>query len=88
MPGGGIPRLSGEEDGDAGSLPMPACLGHRGNSGGGKPPTPTVHPMRHAAPLDGTEQQAPCHIPVCQESGSKEAADSGGEAEGEPGTGL
>ena len=60
LPSGGITRSSGDEDVDAGSLPIPACPGHRGNYGGGKPPPSMVHPMRHAGPPEGTERQAPC----------------------------
>ena len=45
LPGEGMPGPSGDEDDNAGSLPIPACLGHCGHSGGGKPPPPTVHPM-------------------------------------------
>ena len=51
LPGGGIPRTSGDEDDDAGTFYAPACTGHRGNFGGGKHPSPTVPPMQHAGPL-------------------------------------
>ena len=74
LPGGGMPGPSGNEDGDAGPLPIPASPGHRGHSGGGNPPPPTVHPMRHAGPLEGTERKVPCHILVRQGSRAKEAA--------------
>ena len=37
----------GNEDGNAGSFISPACTGYRHNFGGGKPPPPTVPPMRH-----------------------------------------
>ena len=57
LPGGGTPGPSCDEDGDASLFPIPACYGHRGHSGVGKPPPPTVHPMRHAGPPAGTEQQ-------------------------------
>ena len=33
LTGGGIPRLSGDEYGDAGALPETACPQHCGNSG-------------------------------------------------------
>ena len=65
LPGGGMPGPSDDDNGDAGTLPAPACLGHRGRYGGGKPPPPTVHPMRHASTLPGTEWQAPFHSSVC-----------------------
>ena len=83
-----MPRPSGDKYGDVGSLTIPACTGHCGHSGGGKPPPPTVHPMIHAGPLSGTEPQAPCHSSVLQVRGAKEAAASGGGAEGELETGL
>ena len=47
-----------------------------------------VHPMRHAGPLAGTEQQAPCHSSARQGIGVKEVATSGGGAEGELVEGL
>ena len=79
---------SNGDDGDAGALPAPTCPRHRGHSGGGKPPPPTVHPMRHAGPPAGTERQAPCHSAVRQGSGAEEAAARGGGAEGELGEGF
>ena len=45
LPGGEMPGLSGDEDGDVGKLPTPACPEHRGYSGGDKPHPPTVHLM-------------------------------------------
>ena len=51
LPGKGMPRTSGYEDGDAGTSYAPACPGHRGHFGGGKPPPPTVPPVRHADTL-------------------------------------
>ena len=44
LPGGGMFRTSGDEDGDAGPFPILSCPRHRGHSGGGNPP-PT-----HGAP--------------------------------------
>ena len=41
LPSGGMTRPSGDEDGDAGTFPTPACPGHRGHYGGGK--TPPTH---------------------------------------------
>ena len=54
LPGGGIPGPSSDEDSDAGPFTIPACPGHRGHSRGGKPPPPTVHPMRNSGPPLGT----------------------------------
>ena len=51
LPGGGMPRTSGDKDGDAGTFYAPACSGHRGHFGRGKPPPPTVPPMQHAGTL-------------------------------------
>ena len=31
LPGGGMPRTSGDEDGDAGNCFAPTCPGHRGH---------------------------------------------------------
>ena len=45
LPGGGMPGMSGDKDGDAGALSASACPRNRGHSGGGKPPPHTVHPM-------------------------------------------
>ena len=76
-------RPSGDEDGDAGELPAPACPRHRVHSRGGKPFPPTVHLMQHAGTLVGTEWQAPCHRSVHQGRGAEEVAASGGGAEGD-----
>ena len=78
LPGGGIPGPSGDEDGNAGALPAPACPQHRGYSGGGKLPPPTVRPMRHASPLTGPERQAPSHGTVCQGGRAEETTARGG----------
>ena len=68
LPGGGMPRPSGDKDGDAGP--------------------PTVLPMQHAGPPEGTERKAPLHRSMRQGSGAKEAAASGGGTEGELGESL
>ena len=88
IPGGGMPGPSGDEDGDAGTLSTSAYPGHHGHSGGGKPPPPTVNPMRHAGPPAGTERKAPCHSSVRQGSRAEEEAASGGGSEGELGEGI
>ena len=80
LTGGGMPGPSGNEDGDAGTLPPPERPRHRGHFGVGKPPPPKVHLMRHAGPLAGTERQAPCHSSVRQGSGAEEEVASGGGA--------
>ena len=59
LPGGGMPRTSGDEDGDAGPFSAPVCPGHRGHFGEGELPPPTVPPMGHAGLLAHTEQKAP-----------------------------
>ena len=86
--GGGMPGPSGDKYGDAGALPALACPKQRGHSGGGKPPPPTVHPMRHAGPPAGAERQATCHSSVRQGSGAEEAAARGVGAEIDLGEGL
>ena len=57
LTGGGMSGPSGDEDGDkdsnAGTLPLQARPRHRGHSGEGKPPPPTVHRMQHAGSLAG-----------------------------------
>ena len=88
LPGGGIPRTSGDKDGDAGTFYVPACPGHHGCFGGGKHTPPTVTLMRHAGPLAYTEQKSPCHRTVREGSGLEKAAVSGGGIEGEHGEGL
>ena len=88
LPSGGMPGPSGKKVGDAGSLTIPACPGHRGHSGVGKPPPITVQPMQYAVPLEGTERQTPCHRLVCQGIGAKEVAASRCVAEGEIGEGI
>ena len=88
LPSGGMPKLSGNEDGNVSPFPTPACPGHRGNSGGGKPPPPTVPPMQHYGTTLGTERKAPFHRSVRQGSGAKEALASRGGSEGELGEGL
>ena len=59
LPSGGIPRPSGDEDGNACPFPTPACPGHRGHFGGEKRPPPTVPLIRHNGTLEYTGQKAP-----------------------------
>ena len=51
LPGGEMPRTSGNEGGNAGTFSAPACTGQRSNFVRIKPPPPTVPLMRHAGPL-------------------------------------
>ena len=88
LPRGGMNRSSGDEDGNAGKFYAPECPGHRGSFGGGKSPSPTVPPMRHAGTLDYTERKAPCHRMVRQGSTEKEASVSRGGVEGYRGESL
>ena len=71
LPCGEMPRPSGDKDGDTGPFPTPACPGHRGHFGGGKPSPATVPPMRHAGPPACTEQKASCHCTVASRGGSE-----------------
>ena len=66
-----MPGTSVDEDGDAGPFSAPAFPGHRGHFGRGKPPPPTVPPMRHSVPLACVER-------VRQGGGAEEKV-SGGE---------
>ena len=79
---------SGDEDGVAGPFSAPACPGHRGRFGGGKPPPSTVPLMQHSGPLTCVERKAPCHRTVRQGGGAEEKAVSRGGIEGELGEGL
>ena len=51
MPSGGLPRKGWDTDGNENIFMAPACPGHRGYLGGGKPPPPKVLTMRHAGPV-------------------------------------
>ena len=46
FPDSGIPRTSGDEDGDVGPFSAPEYQGHHGHLGGGKTPPPTVPPTQ------------------------------------------
>ena len=76
--GGGMPRTSGDEDGNAVPFSALSFPGHRGHFGWGKPSPPTVPSMRYAGPLTYTERKVPFHRTVRQGSGAKWAAVSGG----------
>ena len=68
LPGGGISRIRGDKDGDAGTFYAPECPGHHGNFKVGKNTPTTVPPIRHDGTLAYTEHKAPCHRTVRQES--------------------
>ena len=74
LPGRGVTGTSGDKDGDAGPFSAPACPGHCGYFGGGKPPPPMVLPVRHAGYLAYIERKSPCHRTVHQGDGSEEKA--------------
>ena len=88
MPCGGVPGHSGNKDGNAGELCAPACLQHRGDSGGRKPSPPTVSLVRHASPQEGVEQAEPEYSAVQQGGGTEEKTAGGGGDAGEYGVGL
>ena len=88
LPSGRIPRQSGDKDSNAGALLALACPQHRGDSGGGKPPPPTLRPMQHAGSQAGPEQTAPDHGTVCKWGGAEKTTDRGGGEKGEFGAGL
>ena len=56
---GGIHRISGDEDSDAGTFSATAFPGHRGHFGRVKPLPPTVPLMQNYGPLAYTERKAP-----------------------------
>ena len=85
---GGLPRPGRDEDVDADALFQPACPGYCDHFVGGKPPPPTVPPMRHAGPMEGTKRQAPHLRTVRKGHGTKEVSDGGGGVEGEHGEDL
>ena len=85
---GGVPRQSGDEDGNAGALCAPACSRHRGDSGGRKLPPPTVRSMLHDGPPAGLEQAEPGHSTVYKGGVAEETTSGGGGDAGEFGAGL
>ena len=88
MPRGGVPRESDDKDGNAGALCAPACPRHRGDPGGRKLPPPTVHPVRHAGPPEGAEQEVPGDHAVPQGSGKEYMATGRDIDKGELGAGV
>ena len=84
----GISGTIGNEDSIAGTLFPNAYLGYRGHFGGGKPPSPTVTPLKYSGPLTCSEQEAPCHLPVIQGGRKEVKASGGGGTVGEIGEGL
>ena len=72
MPCGGVPKETGNEDGEAGALHAPACPRHRGDAGGRKLPPPTVRQVQHAGPLEGDEWAPRGDRAVCKRGGEKE----------------
>ena len=88
LPSGSIPGPSGDEDGNAGVIPALEFPRHRGDSGGGKLPPPTVRPMRYAGPQAVPERMAPNHGIVFKGGGAEETTDHRGGDKGEFGAGL
>ena len=52
-------------DSHAGTFLTPAHLGHRGDTGGGQPPPPTVPYLRHDVAMAGSERMH-WHIAQCK----------------------
>ena len=88
LPCGGLPRKCWDTDGNESAFLQPACLGHRGHLGGGKPPTPKVITMQHAGPVAGPQWEAPQHRNMQERGGTEETADSGVRTERKEGEGL
>ena len=73
----------GNAGGNAGPLFSPACPGYRDYNVGGKPPPPTVPPVKHAGALTGDEWVESHHCSVLQGGGEKETMNGGRGAAGE-----
>ena len=69
-------------DGHGGEFMAPACTGHCGDTGGGKPPPPTVPSMQHASIMAGSERDASAHRAMQEGGGTKETATDRGGGEG------
>ena len=50
----GVSGTSGDADGNEGTIPTPACQGHRDCTGGWQPPPPTVPLVQHAGSLESS----------------------------------
>ena len=83
LPDGGMPRTSGNKDGNAGKFYAPECPVHHGYLGERKHHPLRVSLMRNSDHLAYTEQKAPCHCTVRQGIRAEEAAVSGGGIEGD-----
>ena len=83
MPSDGVPKHSGDKDGNAGALLAPACPRHCGEL-----PPPTVRPVRHSSPPAGVERAAPGHSIVKKGGRTEETTSGGGGYAGEYGAGL
>ena len=88
LTGWGFSRTSIDEDRDAGTFSSQAFPVYCGHFGGGKPPPPTVPPMRNAGTLMCSEREAPLHLPVRQGGGVEEKASGGGGTAGDIGEGI
>ena len=74
LPCGGLPRKGWDTDGDEDTFSQPACPGHCGHLGGGKPPTPKMLTMRHAGPTAGPKLEASQYRDVQEWGGAEETA--------------
>ena len=64
MPGGEMPGGVGNTSGDAGALCAPASPLHRGDTGGGQPPSTTVPPVRPPGPQVAPVERLPGDLEV------------------------
>ena len=83
-----MPGPSNDKDGDAGSLPIPACLGHCCHSVRGNPPHPRLTQCDVLVPRKALSGRHPATTQCARGAEQKEAAASGVGAEGELGIGL
>ena len=69
-------------DGDEGALLATVRQGHRGDPGGGQPPSSTVPPVLNAGVIEGPEWDSQVHGTVHSGSGAEETVISSGGGEG------
>ena len=78
LPGGDMPRTSGDKDGDVGTFYVLECTGHHGHFGKGKHPPLRVALMQHAGNMAYTKGKAPFHCTVRQGSRAERSGRGGG----------
>ena len=69
--GNRVPGGSSNKDGDAGALHASARTLHRGDTGGGQPPPPTVPPVRLTGLQEGAQWAPPGYLTVSEGGGAE-----------------